>query len=236
LSGASAKTPRLITQEPTQSFLPNFQKLTITMPKVKAKRANVSLDMTAMCDVAFLLLTFFMLTAKFRPEEAVTIDPPSSISEKQVDLKGMVTISVSNEGQVFLATDDKNVRETMLNAMLQRYSVALTPDQRTRFMKSEIFGYPMAAMKRALDLEPSDLKSSGLQKGIPCDSVNNELFFWMIHARQANPGLKIAIKGDSKSNFKAFSQVVGTLQTQNINVFQLITSAEGKPKAAPKAN
>ena len=51
------------------------------MPQVKAKRQSVSLDMTAMCDVAFLLLTFFMLTAKFKPEEAVTIAPPSSISE-----------------------------------------------------------------------------------------------------------------------------------------------------------
>jgi biopolymer transport protein ExbD len=71
------------------------------MPKVKAKRQSVSLDMTAMCDVAFLLLTFFMLTAKFRPEEAVTIVPPSSISEKPLNAKdGMLTISVSNEGGV----------------------------------------------------------------------------------------------------------------------------------------
>ncbi|MEY4291989.1 MAG: hypothetical protein RIQ61_366, partial [Bacteroidota bacterium] len=31
------------------------------MPKVKIPRKSTVVDMTAMCDVAFLLLTFFML-------------------------------------------------------------------------------------------------------------------------------------------------------------------------------
>ena len=39
------------------------------MPKHKPKRSAPSIDMTAMCDVAFLLLTFFMLTAKAKPQE-----------------------------------------------------------------------------------------------------------------------------------------------------------------------
>ena len=74
------------------------------MPKVKAKRQSVSLDMTAMCDVAFLLLTFFMLTAKFRPEEAVTITPPTSISEKPLNTKdGVLSVNVANDGKVFIA-------------------------------------------------------------------------------------------------------------------------------------
>ena len=35
------------------------------MPKVKIPRKSTAVDMTAMCDVAFLLLTFFMLTSNF---------------------------------------------------------------------------------------------------------------------------------------------------------------------------
>jgi biopolymer transport protein ExbD len=34
------------------------------MGKAKVKRASTSIDMTAMCDVSFLLLTFFVLTAR----------------------------------------------------------------------------------------------------------------------------------------------------------------------------
>ena len=92
------------------------------MPQVKAKRQSVSLDMTAMCDVAFLLLTFFMLTAKFKPEEAVTIAPPSSISEKPLEGKDIITISVSSDGKVFLATE-KRVRGEMLDRMLTKYGI-----------------------------------------------------------------------------------------------------------------
>jgi biopolymer transport protein ExbD len=200
------------------------------MPAIKAKRQSVSLDMTAMCDVAFLLLTFFMLTAKFKPEEAVTITPPSSISEKPLPGdKNIITISVSPEGQVFLATD-KTIRSGMLDKMLTKYGISLTDAEKTHFLKSEVFGYPMGALKRAVNMETAELKASGLQTGIPCDSAKNELFLWVNYARIVDPTLKVAIKGDSEAQYKVFSQVVGTLQEQNVNVFQLITGPENKPK------
>jgi biopolymer transport protein ExbD len=201
------------------------------MPKVKAKRQSVSLDMTAMCDVAFLLLTFFMLTAKFRPEEAVTIVPPSSISEKPLNAKdGLLTISVSNEGGVYLATDDAAAREFMLERMANRYGVALTATMKKNYMSSEIVGYPAGAMRQVLGMKPSEAKDKGFLKGVPTDSTNNELSYWVGYAKLSNPELKIAIKGDQNSNYKIFADVIGTLQAQNINIFQLVTSPENRPK------
>jgi biopolymer transport protein ExbD len=199
------------------------------MPKVKAKRQSVSLDMTAMCDVAFLLLTFFMLTAKFRPEEAVTITPPSSISEKPLNVKdGMLMVSVSPEGGVYLATDDQMAREFMLERMANRYGVAITAEMKKNFMSSEIVGYPLGAMRQVLNMKPADAKK--LSKGIPIDSTNNELSYWVGYAKLSNPELKVAIKGDQNSNYKVFADIIGTLQAQNINIFQLVTGPENKPK------
>jgi biopolymer transport protein ExbD len=79
-------------------------------------------------------------------------------------------------------------------------------------------------------MKPSDVKAQGLMKGIPLDSTDNQLFLWVSYAKIANPALKVAIKGDANSNYKVFSSIVSTLQDQNINVFQLVTSPENKPK------
>jgi len=38
------------------------------MPKVKMKRTGFVIDMTPLVDITFLLLTFFMFTAKFKSE------------------------------------------------------------------------------------------------------------------------------------------------------------------------
>ena len=77
------------------------------MPKHKPKRGAPSIDMTAMCDVAFLLLTFFMLTAKAKPQEAVIVDTPTSISETKLPDVNTLTVLVSKEGNVFFAHPSK---------------------------------------------------------------------------------------------------------------------------------
>jgi biopolymer transport protein ExbD len=201
------------------------------MPKVKAKRQSVSLDMTAMCDVAFLLLTFFMLTAKFRPEEAVTITPPTSISEKPLNTKdGVLSVNVSNDGKVFIATEDMNTRAFMLERMANRFGVTVTPEMQANFLASEVIGFPAGALNQVLQVKPAEAKEKGFLMGVPTDSTNNELGFWIGYAKLSNPAIKIAIKGDANSNYKTFADIVATLQGQNINVFQLVTSPENKPQ------
>lgn len=203
------------------------------MPKVKAKRQSVSLDMTAMCDVAFLLLTFFMLTAKFKPEEVVTIVPPSSVSETKLQgAKGLITLSVSKDGAIYMTTDDANTKREILTRMAGRYNIPLTGEMIKNYNASEVIGYPAGALSQVLSLKPADAKKNGLLKGIPCDSTaeGNELFMWISYAKHANKDLKVAIKGDAESNYKAFNSIVQTLVMQKINSFQLITSPEARPK------
>ncbi len=54
------------------------------MPRVKVPRKSTAVDMTAMCDVAFLLLTFFILTATARQPDPLDITTPSSTVQFKV--------------------------------------------------------------------------------------------------------------------------------------------------------
>ena len=103
------------------------------MSKIKAKRTSVSLDMTAMCDVAFLLLTFFILTAKAKPAEVVAITPPSSISTTQMDSKEpYMTVTVSEKGDIYLSTEDNDAKKTMLERMANRFGLSVTAEMQKK--------------------------------------------------------------------------------------------------------
>src|SRR3954462_11573596 len=71
-------------------------------------RKSTAVDMTAMCDVAFLLLSFFILTTKFKPSEAVPVDTPNSVAAKIAPEKDVVMISLYKDGKVFISTGDNS--------------------------------------------------------------------------------------------------------------------------------
>ncbi len=80
------------------------------MPKFKPKRAGVRIDMTPLVDVAFLLLCFFMLTTQFKPEEAVTIELPSSHSDIKLPESDVMQISLAKDGRIFLGLSEQLLR------------------------------------------------------------------------------------------------------------------------------
>jgi biopolymer transport protein ExbD len=80
------------------------------MPKFKKPRINVRVDMTPMVDVAFLLLTFFMLTTQFRPPEEVTIVLPKSHSSFKLPESDVMIVTISKDNRVFLGLDSQKLR------------------------------------------------------------------------------------------------------------------------------
>lgn len=80
------------------------------MPKIKKARVAVRIDMTPMVDVAFLLLTFFMLTTQFKPPEVVQIVLPTSHSDFKLPESDVMTITISKDNRLFLGIDNQYVR------------------------------------------------------------------------------------------------------------------------------
>ncbi len=194
--------------------------------------------MTAMCDVAFLLLTFFMLTAKAKPMEIVQVDTPSSISETKLPDVGTLTILVSKEGAVFLDMAGSHTRRELIEQMNSQYPMNLTEKEKIQFANSGAFGVPRSRLKAWLDVEPSE-RAKFTSIGIPTDTVDNQLAPWIHNARLAQFKMKqdgkvkedyvIVVKADQDTPYEAVQKVINTLTDINVNKFNLITSMEGNP-------
>lgn len=200
------------------------------MPKVKVPRKSTLIDMTAMCDVAFLLLTFFMLTTQFKADESVIVDTPSSISEIKLPDTDILNITVSNDGRVFFHIDNINdTRVRLLQRISEKYpELEFTPEEIKAFELTGNVGVPLSQFKGFLDLEDVERKAYN-QPGIPVDSTNNELGMWIMQGRLTNPNVRITIKGDQACPWPVMKKVMDTLQDKNVNKFNLITDLETDP-------
>ncbi|MBC7485176.1 MAG: biopolymer transporter ExbD [Cytophagaceae bacterium] len=200
------------------------------MAQVKTKKSGVMLDMTAMCDVAFLLLTFFILTAKMKVPDPAKFEVPSSVSEKKLPDENVVRISISNEGAVFLTIAEQSKRKELIKEIDKMYSLGLNENDKEKFSLIETFGVPMKQLKFFLNLS-DDKRKLFKQEGIVIDSTNNELKGWVRVAKTLNANAIIAIKGDRDSEYAVFKKVIATMQEMHLNRFSLITGLENKPSA-----
>ncbi|WP_183575360.1 biopolymer transporter ExbD [Mucilaginibacter sp. X5P1] len=198
------------------------------MPRVKVARKSTAIDMTAMCDVAFLLLTFFILSAKPKSQDPVKAEIPAATSISTIPETDFATILIGS-GKVFFGVEGDDVRKKTLSLMAEKYKMSFTPDEANAFSGLQSFGVPISQLHQLLAMSSKD-RASLVQPGIPVDTTaTNELFDWVHSARLANKflhdkDLKIGIKGDSQEEYPTVDKVISTLQKQRVDRFNLITS------------
>jgi biopolymer transport protein ExbD len=220
------------------------------MPKIKMKRQSIRMDMTAMCDVAFLLLTFFILTTKFRPNEAVQVDIPASTAQIPLPASDILMITVGKVGdqkddRIFFGVDDQNTRMAMLDELAVKYNFTVDANMQKRFKLLDQFGVPLDQLPQLLKMDPTEL-AKFKQPGLICnpdaklmagqvgnDTAKNQLGELIIMARTLNPKLRIAVKADKSAQYGRIDDVIETLRKTNSNRFNLITSAKGGAAPAP---
>jgi len=203
------------------------------MAKVKMAKKATSIDMTAMCDVAFLLLTFFILTATAKQPEPLPVDTPSSTNQTKLPDSDLATITVGQKGKVFFGVTGRDLRVSALEMMAQKYNVTFSQEDKDKFALMENFGVPIENLKQIIDMKAGDRIKENVQPGIPKDSLNNQLADWIQYSRRAaidnhQVELTIAIKGDAKEEYPEIKKIMDILQDQKVNSFNLVTGLRGE--------
>lgn len=205
------------------------------MPSVKIKKHAPDNDMTPFVDVAFLILSFFMLATKFKPEEPVEVTTPNSVSSTALPEKDAFMVSIDKDGRVFISLDNENSKQALIQSMNQSRGLGLGASEIRNFVKSPSVGVPFTQLKSLLSLDPdaenyeSALKA---QAGIPCaDSTGGELTLWVREALVAYSGkkLNLLIKSDNNSKYPSFKNVLNAFKQNDQNKFLLVTSPEDAP-------
>ena len=197
------------------------------MARVKPKRHNIRVDMTAMTDVSFLLLTFFILTAQFNVPDVETVTTPSSISEKLLPDASLMTVLSTTDGKFyFTPVENGTERMQLLDKMGEKYGVKFTDKEKVEFTKVQSVGVPMNQLKGYLNLSEDDKKAFKSQTGVPLDSTNKQLIDWVQKSLEVNPDYKLAVKGDVETKYPKVKALFEGLRDIDFLKFWLITSQE----------
>lgn len=201
------------------------------MGKVKVKKQDTFIDMTAMSDVTVLLLCFFMLTATFLPLEPVQVLTPASVSEVKVPEYNSTTILVTPQGQVFMSIDRADKKAEVLDLMGKDYGITFNDQQRRAFVEDTHIGVPIGEMSNYLNKAQQDRNDIIKKMGIPTDSANNQLERWVKHARAVNKDeMTLAIKSDQTTPYPMIDNVMKTLVKLQENRYSLITTLKAMPE------
>ena len=198
------------------------------MSRPKIARKGTPIDMTAMCDVAFLLLSFFILTTKFKASEAITVVTPSSVASKVAPDKDVVLITIDKNGKVFLSLDDEAKKQYIASALNSEKNLSINV---AAFTKSTFFGTSFSQLPSFLAIPEADRKGN-LLPGIPCkDSTQNELSDWLkiINDAYAGQKMNLLLKGDNVAKYPAFKNVLFAFKKNNFLKFQMVTNPESVP-------
>ncbi|MEO6938772.1 MAG: biopolymer transporter ExbD [Candidatus Kapaibacterium sp.] len=177
------------------------------MAKVKMKRHGFRLDMTPMVDVGFLLLTFFMLTAKFKTQtdEQLDIRLPAALADttKLPDVKiAIITIGIDS------------VQPGVIPDTLMYFGVANEMD-RAAIYKPLLIINP----KTGQQLADADLAKKAQ---VQVDKARLDV---VVHqARLQSPSMRYAINADKRVSYGYVDDVMRIMQKWGATRFNLVTT------------
>jgi biopolymer transport protein ExbD len=204
------------------------------MGRAKIPRKSTNIDMTAMCDVAFLLLSFFIMATKQKPPEAVNVAPPSSVSAKAAPEKSIL-ITLNKDGKVYLMLGEDTKKMEVLEDINTSRGLGLSAGEIKKLSKMDVIGLPLNQIKGMLAInEPIPAEKL---PGIPiADTATNELVDWfrsinVAYANTPRPVFEdmILLKGDGEAKYPDFKNIKYALKKNNMFKFRIVTNSESVP-------
>jgi biopolymer transport protein ExbD len=197
--------------------------------------------MTAMCDVAFLLLSFFILATKQKPPEAVTVAPPTSVSSKAAPEKSIL-ITLNKEGKVFLMLGDETKKAEIIKDVNTTKGLGLTDGEMAKLAKMPFIGMPLGKLKPLVNLT-TPMPPANME-GIPIkDTATNEMVDWLrsitnVYAGGSQKVLEdmLLIKGDGDALYPDFKSIKFALKKNNLLKFKIVTNSESAPPGSELYN
>jgi biopolymer transport protein ExbD len=193
--------------------------------------------MTPFVDVAFLILSFFIMATKFKPPQPVEITTPKSVSADKLKEQDALLIELDDKGRVFMTVNTQrvneetdNIKKTIIRTAAQSRNIPLTDQEIQAFARNTTIGVPFAKLKSFLAQD--DAARVKMFEGIPVtDSTNNELQVWIAGALVGFRGhaLNLMIKGDNNAKFPSFKGVIEAMRRNDQFKYQLVTDPEGVP-------
>lgn len=209
------------------------------MPSIKIPRKSTDTDMTPFVDIAFLILSFFIMATKFKPPEPVEITTPGSVLSQKLPENNAVLISIDSSNKVYfsvLSEKDKSKYDLIINDINTTQNLGLTAEEMANYKSTYMVGVPFGGLKQLLSTPARD-QATLRQPGIPVtDTTNNQLVWWIRAAKRAfagERGFKYLIKGDGKAKYPAFEAVIAALKKNEEFKYNLVTSLDDIPAGSP---
>src|SRR5882757_5064245 len=76
------------------------------MPHIKMAKKSTDTDMTPFVDIAFLILSFFIMATKFKPDEPIKVETPGSVSSMILEENNAMLITIDPGSKVYLNISD----------------------------------------------------------------------------------------------------------------------------------
>jgi len=205
------------------------------MPHIKMARKSTDTDMTPFVDIAFLILSFFIMATQFKPPEPVPVETPGSVSSDILKEGNSMLITIDKDSKVYININARKEPARLgdvITGLNQTRTLGLSATETENFKKAPIIGVPFNQLKSFLALSPSE-QEAVKQPGIPVlDTLNNELIWWIAETKKAFAGEKLLylIKGDNGSKYPTFEAIINALRKNEEFKYNLVTSQEGAPE------